>query len=70
MSRLSKCPRCTEKSLELFSTHHYCANCNYGSSVDAFELAVPQWAFDVLKTAAEPKVKKKYLTEPERSIAV
>lgn len=30
----SNCPRCGERSLERFSTHTYCACCNYSNVTD------------------------------------
>ncbi len=26
-----ECPRCGEHHLEVFNSHEYCANCNYGN---------------------------------------
>lgn len=30
MSSVKQCPRCGEHHLEVFRSHEYCANCNYG----------------------------------------
>lgn len=30
MAFLTICPRCGEHHLEVFRSHEYCANCNYG----------------------------------------
>jgi len=52
---ISKCPRCGERSLERFSTHDYCAHCNYhhvGNSGASYSL--PRWAIEALKTV-KPK---------------
>lgn len=30
MATMKQCPRCGENHLEVFRSHEYCANCNYG----------------------------------------
>ncbi len=61
-SSIGKCPRCEERTLESFSTHQYCASCNYGSSVDAFDVAVPKWALDAV---AKKQIERKPAPESE-----
>ena len=47
-----ECPRCGDVGLEFFSTHAWCAGCNYEEIYDHKELgSIPQWAEKAIKSA-------------------
>lgn len=62
-SILTNCPRCGGHSLELFSSHGYCAQCNYGAVPEQEEAqSIPRWAIDFLRTIELTPAKEKLAT--------
>jgi hypothetical protein len=63
------CPRCGDGGLQQFSTHSYCVSCNYSDVYyQAYNLPIPQWAFDALKTAGKKSKKPSLALIPPKNM--
>lgn len=56
MTKVKVCPRCNEKSYEIFSTHSACTSCNYSPDfldhrkLKSSDLQIPPWADEHCRT--------------------
>ena len=58
------CPRCGTGGYEQLATHSYCYDCNYSPVESSYEMSIPEWVLEFLKTA-KPKSLVKLFTEDE-----